>query len=220
VVAKADDACFADNPVTGQSESVWKAIPRGGSGEIFFSVLQGTDWLLSEQITSNTLPDENPRLAISGQGVRWVSWWRDDALDAIYAASKPSVGGPWSTPAQLSPASVNARYPDIAVFGGTVFIAYETIPSSGNRQIIVSKQMDPLPWPSQTISTALQANRLFVQIHQALGRLWVDWVDSGQSLGWSEYVSNAWSAPQFEPYGGSGDLDAGRARIRNALVEP
>src|SRR2546428_10387112 len=130
---RADDTFTAVNPATGQTESVWSAVPLGGSAEIFFAVLQGTQWSPSEQITSNSTPDQNPHLAFSTQGDRRAAWWRDDATDAIYYSSKLASGGSWSSPVQVSTGSEDARYPRITEFNGTVFIAYETIPATGNR---------------------------------------------------------------------------------------
>ena len=214
----ADDSFTATNPASGQTESVWAAVPLGGSSEIFFSTLQGTSWTPSEQLTSNTLPDKNPHLAFTTQGDRKAVWWRDDGIDVVLISTKPASGGSWSTPAQVSDGLEDARSPQVTVFSGTTFIAYEGVPTSGSRKVIVSKQDNPEPWPTGLVATASQSSPLSIRTHNDSGHLWLDWVDSATYLGWSEYVSGAWTAARYEAYAGSTDIDPGRGRIRSQIL--
>ena len=216
--AFADDAFIVLNPSTGRTESVWSAVPLGGSSEVFFSVLQGSGWSPSEQITSNSLPDQQPQVALTSQGDRKLVWWRNDTVDVVLFAEKSASGGWWSTPVQVSDGQEDARSPQVAVFGATTFAAYEGVPTSGYRKVIVGKQDGPDPWPLTQVATSSQVSALYIQLHSDSGHLWVEWVDSAIQLGWSEYLSGSWGTAEYETYGGADDIASGRGRIRSRVL--
>src|SRR5262245_10438030 len=90
---RADDAVTAVNPATGQTESVWSAVPPGGSPRIHFAILQGTQWSNSEPVSSGPDSDRDPDLVLTAAGARHVVWWRDGANDAVYYSEKaPGTG--------------------------------------------------------------------------------------------------------------------------------
>jgi hypothetical protein len=217
--ALADDSFTATNPSTGQTESVWAASAQNGaSSEVFFSVLEGAGWTPSEQLTSNTTGDQNPHLAFSPQGGQRVTWWNDGSVDTVMVRSKDASAGSWGEPVLVSDGIEDARHPRAAVFGGATFIAFEGVPGTGPRKVIVGKWDDPGPIPLTLIGVASRSNPLSVRINSESGRLWVDWVDSGTLLGWSEYVNGAWASVLHEAYSGPSDLSAARERIRSQVI--
>jgi len=217
-VALGDDAFTVANPLTGQTEAVWSAVLPGSSAEIFYSVLQGSGWSPSERITSNSLPDQEPHLAISSSGDRKAVWWKDGTVDAVFFAEKPASGGSWSTPSQVSDGQENARSPQVATSFGMALVAYEGVPASGYRKVIVAKEDSPDPWGRTLVATSSQSTSLSIRIHKESGHIWIDWIDSNNHLGWSEYVYGYWGAAQYESYNGPNDITPGRARIRSDVL--
>lgn len=210
---------IVSNPLNENPEAVWSAIGISDSSfEIRYSYLDGTDWVPSTALTSDSVDDFDPRLAFDSSGNRKVVWWTDENYDRIKLSTQSYSGGSWSTPIVLSSDSENCRYPSIANHNGSIFISYERIDSSG-RSILASIEDSPDPWSANLIQSTQRNTNLETRIHSCNGCLWVDWIDSDTYLGYSEYVNGSWNSPEYESYDGETDIGNGRQRIRQAITE-
>src|SRR4030095_14215225 len=89
------------------------------------------------------LSDLNPQLVIASSGDRRVVWWQDGSPDLVYQSHKSASDVIWSAPVLVSDGLEDARFPRLAVFGNDSFVAYESVPPTGNRKVIIGKQFDP-----------------------------------------------------------------------------
>lgn len=210
---------IVSNPTNDNPEAVWSA--KGDSDcsyEIRYSYLDGTEWAPSTALTSDSIDDFDPKLAFDSNGNRKVVWWSDEDYDRIKYSTLPASGGSWSTPESVSCSSESCRYPSIVVHGGKVYISYERINPSGGRSVLTSTEDGISPWPENHVSTTQRTTQLETEIHSSNGHLWVDWIDSDDYLGYSEYVNGSWETPQYESYLGENDIADGRQRIRQNVA--
>ena len=201
------------NPVTGHVESVDVAPDAGGlvrhvtdAGRVRTSAL------------ISTAAGQSPRIAITGAGDSWVVWWQDAAVDKVFYAVRDHASGAWSAPQQASGAQQNSRFPEIAHDGTTAWIGYE-VKLGGTTSIAVVGIIDsPEPF-GKIVVTTNSTLPLDLEVHAESGHVWVTWVDSLTSMGWSEYdaASGLWSLPQYQPCVAA-TVDLALEAIRNAVL--
>ncbi len=215
----AEDTFTAVNPATGQTEAVWIGTPAGTSlREVYWSVLQDEGWAPAVRVTTDAADDHRPTLAFSPAGARHLVFWKSQTIDTVYYTTSPATGGAWTTPVAISDPAETSRDPRVVVHGGTVSAAWSTCPTTGSPKIVVGKGDSADPWARTTIAILNPGASPAVQIASAAGHLWVDWIDSASSLGYSESLSGTWGAVNNEPYLGVADIDAGRLRIKGRVV--
>jgi len=201
------------NPVTGHVESVDVAPDAGGlvrhvtdAGRVRTSALVSTTAGVS------------PRIAITSAGDSWVVWWQDAAVDQVYYAVRSQVSGAWSAPAQASGAQQNSRFPEIAHDGTTAWIGYEVTSAGATSVAVVGITDSPEPIP-QIVVTTSSTLPLDLEVHAESDHVWVTWVDSLTSMGWSEHdaASGLWSLPQYQLCV-AGTVDVTLDAIRTAVL--
>lgn len=208
------------NPTNGIPEAVWSAKGDSDSSyEIRYSYLDGIEWAPSNVLTSDSIDDCDPKFAFDRSGNKKVAWWSKENYDRIKFSSRASSGGSWSTPEAVSSSTENCRFPSIVVHNSTAYLSYERINSSGGRSVLAASEDSATPWPENHITLTQRTANLETRIYSVNSHLWVDWIDSVSYLGYSEYVSGSWESPQYESYSGETDIENGRQRIRQTIIE-
>lgn len=173
-------------------------------------------------VSTASLDDLAPRLAIQPSGETWITWWRDGATDEVWIRKHSAADGSWSSARLVSEPGESARAPEIATFDSGVWVAYE-FDDGPNRGVAVRAVHDePDPFPLRThLHSPASTGELDLRLHDESGKLWATWVEDATSVGWCEYDpdSDTWAVVRFEPCTDEDD-DAARSRIRDQVVHP
>ncbi len=207
------------NPQSGFIETV-DSVQVGSSWEIRHTLTPPQGPQLVTLLSSSTLEDRDPRLAVSPAGDVWVTWWRDAAADQVLVRKRSVATGTWTTEWTVSDSSEASRRPQIAHHASQAWVAF-VVPCGGSAAIAVTGGDGPDPWPSRTIvGTTTYAGDLDPTISAESSHLWITWVDSGSTVAWTQYddATEAWSTVQSESYA-SDSVPAARERIRTEVFE-
>jgi hypothetical protein len=208
------------NPVTGDIESVdtawvdsqWdvRHVDDPGQGEFpIVSIL-----------TTSSLNDLGPRIAIDASGDSWVVWWRDAASDEVLYRMREVDTYSWSTETKISGAGESSWHCAIVHDGQSPWVAYEIAEATQSRVAVNGGGDDPEPFPGRTIlATTTFDGDLDVDVHAESGHLWVTWNHSAQDVGWREYDYSleVWDPAAYESYVNDSVADA-RSRIRQSVL--
>ena len=213
------DWFIVENPATGSPESVWSTLPPGQSHtEVYYSSLNGSSWAPSTALTSNGYDDSNPVLAFDSDGGRTVAWETGESVPRILMRTLSASGGAWSDALVVSDSSESSRSPGVVVVAGQTYVSYETASSGGGRTVKIAKQDTTGSWDRTAAATSASGAMLQPRIHSENGHLWVDWVDSASTIGFSECVDGVWGSVGQESITGAADIAAGRSRVRSLVL--
>jgi len=172
----------------------------------------------STLLTSNAANDVDPRIAGAPSGDVVVAWWRDLKVDVVIYRKRTLSTGVWGPERTVGRTTESGSRPRVAYLGGVPCVAYQ-IQNSKSRsvgaQIIDS---DPEPFRS-IVATTSYSGDLDIQLDAELDHLWVTWIDSTSSVGYSEYdpQTRLWALPTFEPFA-TDSVTAARSRIRARVL--
>lgn len=219
---------FCINPATIQPEVVWsRATPNGG--EVVLSRWTSIAWTTPQSLTSNLDDDRDPRLAFDSNTARLVVWWREGVGGGSVVwlvrelktqpseppASEPpsaseSNGAPannWQ-PEEKIASEPGARLPHLALFEGTIRVAYQA-GVAGALEVRVSAKDASGKWSSEHVATSqakavpgLPIPSLDVRVHSDAGHLWIDWVEKPGELAFSSYdpLTTQWGPVETENF--------------------
>jgi hypothetical protein len=173
----------------------------------------------STLLTTNTANDVDPRIASAPNGDAYVTWWRDLKTDAVIYRKRNFATGVWGAERILGRATESGSHPRIVDFGSRACVAYQiqNIKSrSVGAQIIDD---DPEPFRSIVATTSFTGD-LDIQLDSEMNHLWVTWLDSASSVGYSEYhrETSLWDLPSYEPLASDSVADV-RSRIRINVLQ-
>jgi hypothetical protein len=215
-VALADPPDSTVNPATGDIEVV-DVFAAGGGTHVRHTRNQGQQSLEVTDLSTGSVTEVSPRVAVSPEGVVWATWWRDGTTRQVLVRKHPQ-GSTWEPERLVSNPAQSSKKPQIVHDGTSPWIAYEY--ASGNATAIaIAPIIDgPDPITPVTLESTSYTN-VDVHVHAMSGHLWVTWVDSASKVGWSEYdyENEQWSVPAEEPYNQDTVADA-RARIQSAVL--
>ena len=206
---------FALDPDTGFAIVVW-AWFDGGDFEVVLSSWDGKVWRPFEWLTDNQVDDLDPRVEVGADGRRMVTWWRAnrsvDRLDEVWYREHQPALDIWSEPEQVSPPVEQGRHPDVAhhidgsvhvVFQAgdappwSVTVAWRPDGAVGFADRLVVAHSD---YGGEIGSDPLAAD-VGAEIHESHGRLWVEWLQDDNLMGYSVYQgAGQWSAPEYLEY--------------------
>ena len=203
----------AINPLTQHIESVYTV--AGSSSADIAHVEQVSDHEHVVSVLSADASEEfEPRIAIDPSGRTWIAWTLSDPVegDGLRVATREAPGDPFEVH-DLSTdwSDLQARRPELAVFDGEGWLAYEadradgTYVAAGKLQAIQDKP-DPIFFVQFAESTGSDAPDVFIQ--QDGASLWVSWVESDMAVMWSawepptpEQGDGTWAPPHYLLYG-------------------
>jgi hypothetical protein len=182
----------------------------------------GGQSLLVTALSTNSSDDLSPRLVIGSSGNTWVTWWRDGATDEVLVRKKSYSSGAWAAESRISTTGENSRHPEITNDGTRTWVAFE-VPGAGSTGIAVCGGLDDgQPWPGRSIlATTTYGGEIDSMIHFESDALWVTWVDSASTVGWSQYnyQTQTWTSAATDSYTND-SVSAARSRIRSHVLNP
>jgi hypothetical protein len=207
------------NPVTGDPEVVWSDPRSEHQSDIVFVSLDGGSWPTGTVLSTEGKSEADPRLIIDPTGTRIAVWETSGGVISLRSLALTSEE--WSDEVVVSDPTVMASHPSIALVDGATFVGYESAAtgSTGDAHAVVAARIDPGGNVERTlVATSASPQSLAPLVHSEGANLWVDWVDSETSLGFAVYGADGWSV-DFEPVAGPADVGAGRARIKDLVLQ-
>ena len=207
------------NPVTGDPEAVWTNSRTQDQADIVFICLEDGAWPTGTVLSTEGKSQTDPRLIIDPTGTRVAVW--ETTGGQIALKSSPLSSDVWSGEIRVSDAAESASQPSLAIFDGAAFVGYEgsSADSSGSSHAVVVARIDPGGNVERTlVATSTSPQSLAPRIHAEGNDLWVEWIDSESSLGYAVLGHEGW-ALDSESYTGPGDLEAGRQRVRDLVLQ-
>jgi len=165
-------------------------------------------------LTSNVANDVDPRIASAISGDAVVVWWRDLKVDAVVYRKHTLATGVWGPERIVGRATESGSHPRIVYSGSAPWVAYQI--QNTKSRCIGAQIIDDDPEPMRSIvATTYYSGDLDIQIDAELNHLWVTWIDSASSVGYSEYHAETrlWDVPIYESFA-TDSVTAARSRIR------
>lgn len=199
-------------------------------GEILFSHHDGTSWTLPRNLSHNGCVDAMPALATDDFANRFVAWdhARSNDRHSVYFTALSGDRADQTDVRELSSRPRQGRRPSLRVYlDDLVYVGYEEAsgPSDDTPSVALDQvHVGRLPSGvialggagtidiarSCTIRTHLRAAQSAeVRVEAEAGHLWMTWIDSDTSLGWSEVSNGGCGDTHYQPIDGS---QAERAR--------
>lgn len=186
---------FGSNAKSGQPFMVW-ADRNAREHDIAYAAWTDSGWGRVEYVTSSLSDELDPRAFAAADGSVHLAWWTDDVTPRIYVARRdPSFEG-WTTGRQVAS---GATRPTIAIVDGRIWVAYERDAKFGGRYVVVASELPDGEFAERIVATSDYNGALGVEIHVDAGRLWVDWRQSVQGVGYAEWFDGNWSAVTTVP---------------------
>jgi hypothetical protein len=206
---------IAVDPVTRWPHVVW-AYNNGTDYDVAYSRWDGAGWLPPEFLTSDTLNEVDPRIHVGGQSI-YVVWWVEET-NAIWLIEQ-SRRGVWGTPAPVG--GLSGMRPSVVTWGETVLVASEADDGQGGKEILVSKRLAPDVFDTEFVSSNPEDQPLDVVLHEAQGRLWMDWKRSNTEFAYSEFAGDVWAPASTLPWTGHSwvVVEEMRRTVRSLILE-
>lgn len=171
-------------------------------------------------LTSNSIDDYSPRIAVSPGGDTFVVWWSDESTDTVRVRRLDYTTGAWGPEVILSDPGEGSRSPEIVHDGSNTYVAFEhdSVGVSGIKVGAISDEPEPFGL-FVTVAETEYAGDLEVQLQAEQGALWMTWIDSASDVGWCvlDVGTETWSQPQYESYAAD-DVASARERIREGVL--
>ena len=207
---------FTRNRTSGSAEVVW-AMNVANIYQVVHSFWTGAAWSSPAPLTSSSDDNLEPRLSVLPSGGLAVAWWRDGATPGVFYAERPGTSGAFGAEIQVTDTGEDARHPSVAVDGNDILVGYEEIGATF-RTVVVQKKTGAGSFSVEIIATTSRQDCLAVEVHQDGGKVWVDWIDSDDHMGWSRMTPGGWAAPAFEAYAGTADIERARLEIKGKAI--
>jgi hypothetical protein len=168
---------------------VWQAY-RGSDWEIYSRYGGQGSWSDTLRVTNNNTNDQYPCVALdSSRYCCWCAWQNDSAGYSDICVARTY---PWSVPVKITNDITADHLPSIAVIGSTVWVAWERVND------IYSSYYNGTTWAAP-IPVVIGAVNATPKISARSGHpivVWRRYESANYDICYSEYISNAWQAPQ------------------------
>lgn len=181
----------APDPVTVQWPVVVWSYRTGNDHDVATAEWTGTAWSAIEFLTATTEEDLDPRIFIEAGGTRHVVWWTAGATERVFLRSREAGSETWTAAVEVA---VGARRPSVAVFGGTLRVAFErdTAAPEMSRDVVVLRQETGGAFVEEFVLSTARTERLDAVLHARGSKLWLDWKHGQQVFGSARFVDGAW----------------------------
>lgn len=186
---------FGSNAKSGQPFMVW-ADRNAREHDIAFAAWTESGWGRVEYVTSSLSDELDPRAFAAADGSVHLVWWTDDVTPRIHVARRDPMFEGWTTGRVVA---IGATRPTIAIVDGRIWVAYERNAKFGLRYVVVASELPNGEFAERIVATSDHNGALGVEIHVHAGRLWVDWRQSLQELGYAEWFDGNWSTVTTVP---------------------
>lgn len=203
------------NPETSVLEAV-SSDPNGTAADILYSYFDGSTWSPAVTLSELAKADASPVLAFDGDGGRRIVW--QSASDTIVLKTQAAGSSTWTPESTVSHVSETASNPWVVVDGENDYVSFEVLPAEGPRYVVVSK-FDPEGHVERSFEVSSNSSsEVHPQLHTGQGFVWVDWIDSDSTMGFSVLINGAWTSVDFEAYSGTPGVTTARARIAEIVM--
>lgn len=204
--------------LNGSPVLVWSALV-GGAHRIAVAEWAGQSWSTINHLT-NGPNDIDPRVFVTATGDTFVTWWTAESSSQVWVTSRQASTMSWSAPIAVSAAGEGGRRPSVVFANDSIYIAYER-PSQQpgvSVEVVVARSRYGHPFVPETVfatSQVLPSARVEPQLHSGSDRLWIDWVQAPEYLGYSLLQdSTAWTSTSTQDVGDSTWIGVEMARQR------
>ena len=140
------------------------------------------EWSALTRLTTNPLPDINPRLTSDGKG-RLALVWQSFRNRNSNIFLKTYDGDKWSADIRVTNRAANDWEPAAAIDpSGAVWVAYDTY-KSGNYDVYLTKVTNNTPAPETPVATTRRMEARPTLTIDSSGRLWIAWEQGGVNWG-------------------------------------
>lgn len=163
----------------GRPDVVWRDDGRpivtwsynaGGDYDVVLSEWDGTKWEAPNFLTSSTNDELDPRVFFASDGTVHVVWWTLEPSEEIYISTRQPGSSTWEPPALVTAGAETRRRPSVAVFDGTLAVAFErdsTTPGIA-QDIVVATRQPGGEFVIEVIGGTVRTERLDVMLHAEL----------------------------------------------------
>lgn len=202
---------------------VW-AYNAGTDHDIAFSEWDGNAWTTTAFLTSSTVDERDPRVAIEADGTVHVVWWTVGATEKIYLATRPAASTAWGPAVLVTTGNEEGRRPSVAVDAGGLRVAYERDSTEPGmlQDVVVATQQGGGGFVLELVGSTVRTDRLDAMIHTEQSHLWVDWKHEATEFGCAEWLGSSWSPIAPEPWTDPSwvGVEGVRKTIRNQVLSP
>lgn len=179
----------------GQPAAIW-AYNLGSDHDIAFSEWTGGAWGPTEFLTAGTDDDLDPRIFAEPDGALHTVWWTDKVVDRVYWSSRPPGSTIWDTPVEVVS---GGRRPTVAVFAGTLRVAYERNSSVAGmaQDVVVLRREAGGGFTEEFVASTTHSDPLDAVLHASGEKLWLDWKHDAHLFGCAERGSVAWGPAEL-----------------------
>jgi hypothetical protein len=178
--------------------------------DVVVSHLSEDTWS-APQVLADHLDDAlDPKLFVdpSDGTVHLVYWIAEESPRVMHRQAPPDLSS-WTAPVQVSDVGEPACRPDGAIHGGELRVVYEAhnVGLGEPPLEIVMATRNGSTFTTETVEISYFPEKNWPEIHSAAGRLWIDWVDSEDQVGWIRLnPQGQWDPVEHEPYANSEEL--------------
>ena len=211
------------NPVSGWTLVAW-ARATGDGHDVVLSVHDGSGWSAPVVLAGTAADEVDPSLLVLPNGVVHLLYAVGGPDPRILHREAPGDLSSWTAPARVSPVDQPASKPHGAWHGGLLRVVYQVDdfgPGQTPRKVVLAKR-DASGYQAEIVAITHNAGEVEPQVHSHAGRLWVEWVDSGNELAWTRIDAlGRWETLHYEPFSGAADRRFSvRPGIRLSAIAP
>jgi hypothetical protein len=175
------------DPVSGNPFIVW-TVENAGDHDVAYRGWVDGAWDRTEFLTATLEDERDPAIWAAADGSIHVAWWSPGA--GVEISRRTPQTGIWSMPRIVS---ADGARPAITMLDGAAIVAYEGLAHGGGRQIVVATETAAGRFSERVVAVIGTEGAAGLQLHQADGKVWLDWKQSDDRLAFSEWLGSRWS---------------------------
>jgi hypothetical protein len=194
-------------PENGLAIAVWSRLGPVGY-DVVLSRFEGGAWSTPEPLADSSADELDPFLVADplDGSVHLVYWVHDTAPRVMHRQAPADLSG-WSPAVAVSMPGEIAVRPAATFFDGMLHVVYERHVlgfGSTPRQIVLAVG-NGVSFTTETVADSLEASPNWAEVHARRGRLWIDWIDAENAMGWTIRGPGGWEPSQLEAFSGTED---------------